>query len=365
MYNAVELVIMVFLTFKRFQGVYFWSLLLSSFGIIPYALGFLLKFMEITTGNLRWLAIFFLTIGWYPMITGQALVLWSRLHLIVNGSRGDRIIRYTMWMIIIDAICLHIPTTVLTFGSNGRTNLQVFEFGYVICNVVIRYGIDAYVFRYNIMEKIQMCGFFCQEVILSSIYILETSKILRSSLQPNTRKTMQQLLLINAVIIVMDLALLALEAKSLYILETLFKGVIYSIKLKLEFAILGKLVKFVGGNQASANARNASVGFVGTNTDKGGAIDQDMDINEFVDLGRVHTDHTHPSRPSESLASRRKNTRAQGMDYEFDFARFEHAETSTVLPDPDLDPMEHIEDIGDIRESLSSASSPREPNGHV
>ena len=138
MYNAVELVIMVFLTFKRFQGVYFWSLLLSSFGIIPYALGFLLKFMKITTGNLRWLSIFFLTIGWYPMITGQALVLWSRLHLIVNGSRGDRIIRYTMWMIIINAICLHIPTTVLTFGSNGHTNLKVFEFGCVSATLFSR-----------------------------------------------------------------------------------------------------------------------------------------------------------------------------------------------------------------------------------
>ena len=65
------------------------------------------------------------------------------------------------------------------------------------------------------MEKIQMCGFFCQELILSSIYIIETAKILRSSLQRDTRKTMQQLLLINAIIIIMDLGLLGLEAASL------------------------------------------------------------------------------------------------------------------------------------------------------
>ena len=210
-----------------------------------------------------------------------------------------------------------------------------------------------------------MCGFFCQEVILSSIYIVETSKILRSSLQPNTRKTMQQLLLINAVIIVMDLALLSLEAASLYILETLFKGVIYSIKLKLEFAILGKLVKFVGSSQVSATARNASVGFVSANGTKETAISQDTDINEFVDLTRVGTDITHPSRPSESLASRRKNPRVQGMDHEFDFARFEHADTATVLPDPDTDSMEHIEDVTDLRESLSSEASLRQIDGHV
>ena len=152
MYNAIELTFMIFLTFQRYRGLYFWSLLLSGIGIIPYALGFLLKFMELAKGELKWLAITLLTIGWYPMITGQALVLWSRLHLIVQGEKGDKIIKYTKWMIIIDAICLHIPTvrtllvvaletfetcayssdrfqTVLTFGSNGDINRAVFVTG--------------------------------------------------------------------------------------------------------------------------------------------------------------------------------------------------------------------------------------------
>ncbi len=87
--------------------------------------------MNLTPGNLKWLAIFFLTIGWYPMVTGQALVLWSRLHLIVIGARGDKIIKYTKWMIIVNAICLHIPTTVLTFGSNGNFETHLFVTGYV------------------------------------------------------------------------------------------------------------------------------------------------------------------------------------------------------------------------------------------
>ncbi|KAK3697194.1 hypothetical protein LTR37_017595 [Vermiconidia calcicola] len=332
MYNAVELIVIIFLSFKRFQGLYFWSLLLSGLGIIPYALGFLLKFMMITTGDSRWLAVFLLTIGWYPMITGQALVLWSRLHLMLSGERGDRIMKYTKWMIIIDAIILHIPTTVLTFGSNGNVNDP---------------STDVFVHGYNIMEKIQMCGFFCQEVILSAIYIIETAKILRSSLQPGTRKTMQQLILINAVIIIMDLGLLGLEAASLYILETLTKGVIYSIKLKLEFAILGKLVKFVGGSKTSEEARKASVGFVDTER-KSSTIGDDMNINEFVDLARVETDVTHPSLPADSLQPRRKNPRAQGGDFEYDFARFEH-----------------VEDVMAFDDTSSSASSTRQVNGHV
>ena len=218
-----------------------------------------------------------------------------------------------------------------------------------------------------------MTGFFCQEVILSSIYIYETRRILKSSLQPGTRKIMQQLIAINVIIIILDLLLLSLEAASLYILETLFKGVLYSIKLKLEFAILGKLVNFVGGNRTDSVPRQASVGFVSTNGDKGdkGAstgISQDMNLDEFVDLSKVDTDNTHPSMPSEVAQSRRKNARLRGMDFEFDFARFEHEDTATVLPDvPDRDSVEHIEDVDgtDTRESSFSHDSFRIPNGHV
>jgi hypothetical protein len=284
--------------------------------------------MNVTTGNLRWLALFFLTIGWWPMITGQALVLWSRLHLILSGQRGERIMKYTKWMIIIDAIVLHIPTTVLTWGSNGDTDTAVF------------------VYAYNIMEKIQMCGFFCQEVILSAIYIIETAKILHSSLQAGTRRTLQQLVLINAVIIIMDLGLLGLEAASLYILETLTKGVIYSIKLKLEFAILGKLVKFVGGSKVTEDQRKASVGFVTTERSPT-ALDNNMDVREFVDLDRVTTDVSRASRASDSVPSRRKNYRPGG-DFEYDFARFEH-----------------VEDITALNEASSSASSTKAANGVV
>jgi hypothetical protein len=178
---------------------------------------------------------------------------------------------------------------------------------------------------------------------------------------------MQQLIAINVIIIILDLFLLSLEAASLYILETLFKGVLYSIKLKLEFAILGKLVNFVGGNRADSIPRQASVGFVSTNGDKGAStgISQDMNLDEFVDLSKVDTDNTHPSMPSEVAQTRRKNARSRGMDYEFDFARFEHEDTATVLPDRDS--VEHIEDVDvtDTRESSFSHDSFRIPNGHV
>lgn len=326
MYNAVELVVMIFLAFNRYRGLYFWSLLLSGLGIIPYALGFLLKFFEITQGNSKWLAVTLLTVGWYPMITGESIVLWSRLHLIVSGEKGESVIRWTKWMIIIDAIILHIPTTVLTYGSNSDTDTQVFEAGY------------------NIMEKIQMIGFFIQEVILSTIYIVETVKILRTSLKSHTRKIMKQLIIINVVIIVMDLALLGLECASLYILETLLKGVIYSIKLKLEFAILSKLVNFVGGKAPEGqDQRKSSVAFVTTNSKGRGSEDEEINVADFVNLDRVESDVSHAT----LAPSRRKSSRPYVSNSDYDLARFEH-----------------IEDISRLGESSANASL-HEKNGHV
>ncbi|KAK7737371.1 hypothetical protein SLS53_006675 [Cytospora paraplurivora] len=336
-YNAVELAVLCFLTFRHYRGLYFYSLLISGLAIIPYSLGFLLDLLDITNNNTPWLAVALITVGWWPMVTGQALVLWSRLHLLLVGARGERLIRWTMAMIVINAIVLHIPTTVFTYGSNGNYNIKVYAAGY------------------NVMEKIQMAGFFCQETILSSIYIVETFKILRTSLQHDTRTTMKQLVAVNAAIIVMDLALLGLEAASLYILETMLKGVVYGIKSKLEFIILGKLVRFVSGGRPSIDQsasgmhhgpRNGSVGFMSTTTattcrrkrDRRVEREEDflgdMDhISEFVNLERVASDVTRPGR---STGYRSADTGRRWMGFhhdEHDFARFEHVEDVTTLRD--------------------------------
>jgi hypothetical protein len=161
-------------------------------------------------------------------------------------------------MIIVNGTLLHSITTVLTFGSNS--------------NSLSPKTLQRFVNGYSIMEKIQMVGFFIQELILSAIYIREAIRLLKLSevahddvqsfddgtahghlRNSHVRKTMYQLLAINVIIIIMDLALLGVEFANLYLIETTLKGVVYSIKLKLEFAVLGKLVQFVRDRATSSN----------------------------------------------------------------------------------------------------------------
>lgn len=247
-YNALELNILILVTFKRYRGLYFWSLLVASWGVVFYGIGLLSKFFQII--DYESVNITIITIGWWCMVTGQSVVLYSRLHLIVLNRK---LLKLILTMIIVDAVILHIPTTVLTFGSNGTTDTKTFVSGY------------------NIMEKIQMTGFCIQEFIISGLYLWECAKFLRTDKLEKSRNTLYELFCINMIIILMDLSMVSLEYASLYILETSIKGVVYSVKLKLEFAILGKLVQYVKTPAGHTTIRNAS------------------DISEFVALSSTTT----------------------------------------------------------------------------
>ncbi|MCJ1365801.1 hypothetical protein MMC16_004926 [Acarospora aff. strigata] len=228
-YNVIELNIQVFLTFKRHRGLYFWSLLISSYGCVLHALGFVLKFFTITTNE--YLSVTIITIGWYAMVTGQAVVLYSRLHLVV---REQRTLRLVLAMIIVDAICFHIPTTVLTYGANSNKS-------------------EAFIHGFVIVEKLQMTAFCMQEFIISAIYVYATIKLLRPVYHGKTRKVMTQLIWINLIIIAMDLVLLAMMYADRYEIEATLKPMVYSIKLKLEFAVLNQLMTL-----ANASVRNTT-----------------------------------------------------------------------------------------------------------
>ncbi|EKV05080.1 integral membrane protein [Penicillium digitatum] len=230
-YNVAELVVLVPATFRRWRGLYFWSLLVTGvLGVVPYSIGFLMKFFTQTDSVL---SVTVLTIGWWTMVTGQSVVLYSRLHLVL---RDERMLRRVMQLIVANVFLLHFPTTILTYGAN-----------------IVRSGDAAWVNGYNVMEKIQLTGFTFQESLLSTLYVMETVKLLRLgadvSSRPDARSIMYQLIGTNCAIIGMDLLLLSLEYADCYAVQITLKGFIYSLKLKLEFAVLGRLVDLIQGSR--------------------------------------------------------------------------------------------------------------------
>lgn len=124
------------------------------------------------------------------------------------------------------------------------------------------FGHNTYTFgaAYNVVERIQMCGFCVQEFILSGLYIWKALDIISSAERKRSHHLMWQLFSINVIIIVLDIALLTIEFMSYHVLQQTVKGLTYSVKLKLELAILNKLVEL-----SSANVRASTLTFGNTN----------------------------------------------------------------------------------------------------
>ncbi|KAJ5698484.1 hypothetical protein N7462_000489 [Penicillium macrosclerotiorum] len=226
LYNSVELAILVFATFQCYRGLYFWSLLLSALlGVVPQAVSFILKYFMLAPLAL---SLTISTIGWYFMVTGQAIVLYSRLNLLINDPV---ILRRVLIMIITNAVILHVPTTVITYGSNFV-------------------GSPGWSTAYPIMERIELMGFSIQEAIISGLYVLQTVRNLRlippgSRMHRSHRAVLYQVIASNLLMVLLDVILLAMEYTNEFVYQTTFKSVVYSIKLKLELAMLNRLVTLV------------------------------------------------------------------------------------------------------------------------
>lgn len=270
--NTIELQIRIAIGFKRYTGLYFWSLLASSWGCAIHPLGFVMLDFDIWTNP--HVAGVVIGIGWWMMVTGQALVLYSRLYLVVRDKRK---IRWVLIMIITNFWILHIPIMIVS---------QVVSFWrllfpcYISCDPIAESSIQAYsniptagkwLQVYNVYEKVQMTGFSIQEIIISGLYLWETRKILapgRIFQQKKTRAVFHHLIYVNVFIIFLDAALLSTEYANLFSIQTVFKAAVYSIKLRFEFIVLNQLMDIVQGRASafdlSANAASGTSGAYGT-----------------------------------------------------------------------------------------------------
>lgn len=175
------------------------------------------------------------------MVTGQSMVLWSRLHLVL---RDQFKLRLLLGIITSNAILLHIPTTVLNYGANSHNP-------------------NRFIKPYAVYEKIQVSVFSVQELTLSSFYIGETIKLVRlqSAFQYNgrrSRRLMFHLIVVNVVLIIFDATILGLEYADLYGYQTAWKALVYSVKLKVEFTILNRLKEMTTGHRETTDPHSRS-----------------------------------------------------------------------------------------------------------
>ncbi|CAG8882699.1 unnamed protein product, partial [Penicillium nalgiovense] len=85
-HNALETGIVTFDSFKRYRGLYCWSMQFASWGILVHAIPAMARFIS-QASNSR---LHPLHDRMVRMVTGQAVVLYSRLHLVFSDMRKVR-----------------------------------------------------------------------------------------------------------------------------------------------------------------------------------------------------------------------------------------------------------------------------------
>lgn len=266
-YNVIELLCIIWGTFKRYAGLYFWSFLMATIGIALSCVGFCIKYFA--PASLGYFSCTLSLMGWVFMVTGQSLVLWSRLHLVLRNQRRLKII---LWIIIFNGVVCHGMVIPLVYGSFSN-HPEIFQV------------------PYTITEKIEIVVFFLQETMLSGLYIYETVKMLRLGGglggRRSGRRLLKNLILVNILVIILDITILTLEFANLYDYQISYKPFAYSVKLKVEFTVLNRLVELTSGGRDLRSSQHSGSSS-GRNNSNASAVLDTFNSNKSISGGSYH-----------------------------------------------------------------------------
>jgi hypothetical protein len=173
----------------------------------------------------------FVAIGFWMMVTGQSVVLYSRLNLIVGDPRK---IRWTAYVIAATFLFLEIPTSTFLIASNANTSLN---------------ERPRLVAAFADLEIVQTAARAAQEFAISVLYVFEARRALepmRLIKAARVRDMMRQLVGLCVLTLGLDASLMAVQyTRRFFAIQTMYKGVIYSVKLQAEAWVLYDLTWLV------------------------------------------------------------------------------------------------------------------------
>lgn len=267
LYCSVELGVLLATTCRRFHRLYFWSLFAASCGVALYATGFLLRDLGLVdqfggrgdAGVIFYVVL--IAVGWSAMVTGQSLVLYSRLPLLWGPpssptDTGRWMRRAVLGFIVLNALIGH-GSTIVALAALSMSPPT-----------------GPWTVRYNVIDMVQSIIFFMQEIMLAGIYIFEAIKMLRimGSVVPSAkggrvqdwrRRMLWRLLLANVATVLLSTAVLVMVFTTLEAEQAMFRALVYATKLKLDIFALDHLPEVIttpGRDDAFAFGSTADMG---------------------------------------------------------------------------------------------------------
>ena len=223
-YLILDVNIGIHRVFKRKQGLYFWSLVVATWGCAVDTIGILLKNFKPEWGTRIWpFWTVLILCGWSSFATAECVILYSRLHLV---NQSPKVQRNVLIMIIIGSLALVIPNCVMMFPA---------------------YDVDPKVSsvwspRMAIVDRTSQLGFSLLEGIISGVYIWSLINILKLKSNVRQRRVMYDLLYVNVIVISVDIVVTVLIFLNQVNLAYPIQVFSYALKFKLEFVVLNQLM---------------------------------------------------------------------------------------------------------------------------
>jgi MFS family permease len=241
---SAELFILLIVTFKQYNRVYVWSILITIIGVILYTTAILFVNFENNASPVAIVTI--LNTGVVASLLGYLLVLWSRLHLVIGHK--PRLLKGILVLVIFSSL----TSAAITFA--------------------IGYGLDyrhpkSFYVR-KLVHSIQGFVFAAQETIISGVYIYQTARFLKSGYAFRVRKIVGTLVIIQFVCIGLNAGFIVISYTKGVRLAAVFQPMEITIKLRLEFVVLNQLKSLVKGG-LNSSLRLTSV-----------ALPQELDIEK-------------------------------------------------------------------------------------
>ncbi|KAH7384126.1 hypothetical protein DE146DRAFT_792527 [Phaeosphaeria sp. MPI-PUGE-AT-0046c] len=227
-WSTIPLTIRLFTLLKRHSGLYFWSVLITSWGLCIRQIGILASYLA---RQCPWvLRLILAQVGWVMMVTGFSLVIYSRLSIIVQSRRTRR---FVLAMIIFNGVIWHTAMTTIATGKAYERYVGD------VSRLPKWQHVDYY------FERVQIVVFSAQETIISIIYLRAAYKYLKNGFaQKNkSRQIMTTLLLVQITIIAIDIGIIVIDFLGYLQLKLFINSFVYAAKLELEFVALNQLVE--------------------------------------------------------------------------------------------------------------------------
>ncbi|KAL8802316.1 MAG: hypothetical protein Q9182_003894 [Xanthomendoza sp. 2 TL-2023] len=219
----LETIFEIFRVFKRRRGLYFWSLLIGVISIPINNIAILLKYLVPGTTHVWPLYTILACVAWSSFSLAQLLVLYSRLHLVLDNTR---IQRWVLYLIIACGFLLVLPIWIVVWPAwNPDPELT-----------------ERWSPADGIVERFTQLGFTLAECIISGIYLHSLYNLLRWKPTVRQRRVFLDLVYVSVVTILLDI----LSTLLVYLNQTGTSHPIqvfsYALKFRLEFVVLNQLM---------------------------------------------------------------------------------------------------------------------------